>query len=149
MLKDLASKIWQNTPRLLRIKIIRASQKKFTASVGAIILNEKDEVLLLDHVFRPTNGWGIPGGFIEPNEQVETAIKREIYEETGLELIEIKMLKIRTIGQHIEILFKAKAKGTASVKSQEIKEVGWFAVNQMPELMSETQKQIVRQVFDS
>jgi ADP-ribose pyrophosphatase YjhB (NUDIX family) len=147
MLKNLVGKIWQKLPRSVRSKIIRGTQQKFTASVGAVILDEKDKVLLLDHVLRPSSGWGIPGGFMNPHEQPESAIKREIFEETGLELTDIKMIWVRTINRHIEILFRAKAKGTASVKSREIHEVGWFAMDEMPKEMTETQKWIVKEVL--
>lgn len=147
MLKNLVGKIWQKIPRSARLKIIRGTQQKFTASVGAVILDENDKILLLDHVLRPTSGWGIPGGFMNPHEQPESSIKREIFEETGLELTDIKMIWVRTIGKHIEILFRAKAKGTASVKSHEIREVSWFAIDDLPEKMTETQKWIVKEVL--
>lgn len=147
MLKNLVGKIWQKIPRSARSKIIRGTQQKFTASVGAVILDENEKILLLDHVLRPSSGWGIPGGFMNPHEQPESAIKREIFEETGLELTNIKMIWVRTIGKHIEILFRAKAKGTANVKSVEIREVGWFAIDELPEKMTETQKWIVKEVL--
>lgn len=147
MLKNLVGKIWQKIPRSARSKIIRGTQTKFTASVGAVILDENDKILLLDHVLRPTSGWGIPGGFMNPHEQPESAIRREIFEETGLELSDIKMIWVRTIGKHIEILFCAKAKGIASVKSAEIREVGWFAIDDLPEKMTETQKWIVKEIL--
>jgi ADP-ribose pyrophosphatase YjhB (NUDIX family) len=147
MLQKTIGKIWQALPRAVRLKIIRTTQKKFTASVGAVILNEEGKFLLLDHVLRPSSGWGIPGGFMNPSEQPESAIKREIFEETGLELFDIKMIWVRTIGKHIEILFRAKGKGIASVKSREIRDLGWFEIESMPENMTEIQKSIVRKVL--
>ncbi|PFJ14436.1 NUDIX hydrolase [Bacillus thuringiensis] len=48
----------------------------------AIILNEKDEVLL--QLRTDFNRWGIIGGALEYNETLEDALKREVYEETGL-----------------------------------------------------------------
>ena len=84
--KRLAGKIWRKLPQSARQWIIRVTQKKFTVSVIAIILNSEGKILLLDHVLRPKNGWGAPGGFIDAGEQPVDAIKREICEETGLEL---------------------------------------------------------------
>jgi ADP-ribose pyrophosphatase YjhB (NUDIX family) len=100
--------------------------------------------LLLDHVLRPYSSWGLPGGFMETGEQPESAIKREIYEETGLKLENIKFFRIRTLGRHIEILFTAKAKGIASVKSREINDLGWFKPDELPEKLSLAQKEIIR-----
>lgn len=48
----------------------------------AIILNEKNEILL--QLRTDFNRWGIIGGALEYNETLEDALKREVYEETGL-----------------------------------------------------------------
>ncbi|HDR7913887.1 TPA: NUDIX hydrolase [Bacillus wiedmannii] len=50
----------------------------------AIILNEKDEILL--QLRTDFNRWGIIGGALEYNETLEDALKREVYEETGLSI---------------------------------------------------------------
>jgi ADP-ribose pyrophosphatase YjhB (NUDIX family) len=50
-----------------------------------VVFNSENKVLLLEHSFRSGSGWVLPGGFIEANEQPEEAIKREIFEEAGLE----------------------------------------------------------------
>ena len=63
-MRDFLGKFWKLTPRFLRLRLIRASQKKFTASAAAIITNERGEVLLLDHYLRPGASWGFPGGFL-------------------------------------------------------------------------------------
>jgi ADP-ribose pyrophosphatase YjhB (NUDIX family) len=147
MLKKSAGFIWKKMPYFLRTRVIRATQPKFTVSVAVIITNEKNEILLLDHVLRPVFSWGIPGGFIESGEQPESAARREIREEIGLELVAAKMIRIRTVRRHIEILFRARADGEAVVKSREINDFGWFAIDEMPEQMSAAQKQLIEQVL--
>lgn len=147
MLKKSVGLIWSKTPYFLRMRIIRATQPKFTVSVAAVITNEKREVLLLDHVLRPFSSWGLPGGFIEVGEQPENAIRRELFEETGLELLESEMIRLHTSRRHIEILFRARSEGVAIVKSREIKDVGWFAVGAMPEQMSAAQKRLIEEVL--
>ena len=138
--------VWKILPGWLRLKIIRTTQAKFTVSAAAIITNEERQVLLLNHALRPFSGWGLPGGFVGVREQPEEAIRREIREETGLELNELEMFSIRTIGQHVEILFTAKAVGTAEVMSREILELGWFDIGSMPEQMSRSQKEVISNV---
>lgn len=147
MIKKIVGKIWRKTPQYLRLKLIRLTQKKFTVSVGAVVTNERNQVLLLDHVFRPGSGWGIPGGFIEHGEQIDEAIKRELLEETNLGLENVEIYQIMTRGAHVEFLVKARGKGTAEVKSIEIKRLGWFDPDKLPEKMSKAQKEIIREVL--
>ncbi len=147
MLKRIAGTIFRTIPWRVRRGFIRLSQNKFTASVAAFVFNEDDEILLLDHVLRPQPGWAIPGGFMNAGEQPAAAVQRELYEETGLELKELKMFRVRTVGRHLEILFRAEAVGTAAVKSLEINAVGWFKTDELPREMSRIQKSLVSEVF--
>lgn len=147
MLKKIIGKIWRGMPSLLRMKIVRTTQGKFTVSVAAIIINDSGEVLLLDHVLRPASSWGVPGGFLEHGEQPVDGVKRELYEETGLELTDVELFRVRTIYRHVEILFRAKAVGTPLVKSREINAVGWFKIDEMPENMSRAQKSMIEKLL--
>lgn len=144
MLKKIVGVIWRKSPQILRKKVVRIAQDKFTASVGAIITDKRGKILLLNHVFRPASGWGIPGGFIEHSEQPAEALKRELCEETGLELKNIELILLRTIDTHIEILFRAEADGEVKTENFEIKNAEWFEIDRMPEEMNEMQKERIR-----
>lgn len=146
-LGDFVGGLWKRLPYRIRLRIIRVTQKKFTASVAVIITNRQGKVLLLEHLLRPGSGWGIPGGFIEHGEQPEAAARREIREETGIELENIRMLRLHTINRHIEFMFRAESDDTAQVKSREIISLGWFAVDEMPAEMSGAQKVLVEKVL--
>jgi 8-oxo-dGTP diphosphatase len=147
MLKDLIGKIWRKTPEFIRVRLIRGSQTTFTVSVGAVVVNSRGEVLLLDHVIRPGSGWGVPGGFIDAGEQPAEAVRREIMEETGLEIRNVEMKGARTLRRHVEILFRADGDGEPVVKSREIKRLGWFSPDAMPEGMSKSQIEIIRRLL--
>lgn len=129
----------------MRNRFVRLTQQTFTVSVGAIVTNSEGKVLLLDHVLRPASGWGIPGGFINKNEQPAEAVKREICEEIGLEIENIKMVKAHTYRRHVEILFRAEADGEGKVQSLEIKQLKWFPLDEMPPEMNKGQKQLIHQ----
>lgn len=146
MLKKIAGKVFRKIPRQLRKRLVRLTQDKFTASVAAIVFNRDGEVLLLDHVLRPQSGWAIPGGFINSAEQPVEAVKREIREETGLNLAEVELLRVRVVGKHIEFIFRAEAVGKAEVKSLEINAVGWFSVADLPEQMREVEKKMIKEL---
>ncbi|NOT46693.1 MAG: NUDIX hydrolase, partial [Acidobacteria bacterium] len=98
---------------------------------------------LLDHVIRPNSGWGLPGGFLEHGEQPEEGIKRELREEIDLELFDLKILRVRTVGSHVEILFTASASGEPKISSNEIKSFGWFRHGELPAEMNQSQMYII------
>ncbi len=137
---------WKILPSWTRLRIIRVTQQKFTVSAAAVIVDAEGKVLLLNHLLRPFSGWGLPGGFITAAEQPEDAIRREIREETGLELTNVRMFRIRTVARHIEMLFLADPAGEASVQSREILGLGWFDPNDLPEKLSNGQKKVIREV---
>ena len=135
MLVRIIGKTWKVMPRGMRTWLARRFHTHFTVSAGGIIINERGEVLLLDHVLRPASGWGVPGGFVAKGEQPEAAFRREVVEETGLELSNVRMYRMRTLRRHIEIIFLADGVGEAKVGSREIKRLGWFAVDDIPKEM--------------
>lgn len=148
MIGKIVGTIWKKMPYAARQKVVRATQTKFTVSVAAVVTNERGEVLLLDHVLRPGSGWGFPGGFVNAGEELETAVQREVREETTLELENIKIIKARTFHRHFEMIFSATAKGEATVNSREIKSLGWFTTDALPENMSASQKAFVRSLLN-
>ncbi|MCE0483321.1 MAG: HAD hydrolase-like protein [Methylacidiphilales bacterium] len=58
-------------------------------TVGALIFNAKGEVLMIQ-THKWSHKWGIPGGKIKLNERSENALHREVLEETGLKLSNVR-----------------------------------------------------------
>lgn len=84
-------------------------------AVDAII--DLGESVVIIERSNPPFGWALPGGFVDYNEGLEDAVRREMMEETGLELLDLKQFhayskpgrdpRFHTIG----IVFTAKGKG--------------------------------------
>lgn len=62
-----------------------------TVATGGLVLNEKDEILLVKN---PVKGWEFPGGIVENGETVPQALIREIREESGVTVNIIKIVGI-------------------------------------------------------
>jgi len=64
------------------------------ATVGGLIFNSKNEVLMI-RTHKWSDKWGIPGGKIKWGETSEAALRREILEETGLKISDIKFALVQ------------------------------------------------------
>jgi len=64
------------------------------ATVGALIVNDKGEILLV-RSYKWGSKYTVPGGHIELGERSETAIRREVKEEVGLEVEPVRLLLIQ------------------------------------------------------
>ncbi|MEP7211826.1 MAG: NUDIX hydrolase [Acidobacteriota bacterium] len=148
MLKEAVRYAWRILPGSLRKSVTRLAQQKFTVSAAVVTLNARKEVLLLNHVLRPYSGWGLPGGFVDRGEQPENAIRREIREETGIELDDLRMIEVRVLGAHVEMMFAATTTGDPTVRSREIIGLGWFDVDGVPEDFSHSQQHLIKKVLN-
>jgi len=149
MMKKAIRAIWRTLPPKTRLKIVRTTQRKFTASAAAIVINDKNEVLLLDHVLRPFATWGLPGGFLGRGEQPEAALKREIREEVGIGITDISLYRVRNHDRHIEILYTARSDQIPQIKSREIINAGWFSADNLPERVSPGQKRMIEEILNA
>jgi len=68
------------------VEQVYKSEPKQTKSAGGIVINEKGEIFLI--VSQHGTSWSLPKGHIEEGEDIMTAARREIYEETGIKDLE-------------------------------------------------------------
>ncbi len=99
-----------------------------SAAVAALIENEKGELMLTIRAFNPNKGMlDLPGGFVDPLESVESALKREITEELNLVIEEMTYLasfpnEYPFSGYTVyttDIAFVCKVKGWEKLKIQD------------------------------
>lgn len=69
------------------------------AGVGAIVLDPENRILLVRRGKEPLLGeWSLPGGALELGERLEDGVRREVREETGLD---VEPLEIVAVFDHI------------------------------------------------
>jgi 8-oxo-dGTP diphosphatase len=116
---------------------------------------EKTYVLLIERGREPfKNKWALPGGFIEMDETLETACKRELLEETGL--VVDKMTQFKTYDaidrdprhRTISVIYFAELSEKQHVKGGDDAACAeWFPISDLPELAFD-HKQILDKFFD-
>jgi len=103
---------------------------------------ETTRVLLIERGKEPFFGkWALPGGFIEMDETLETACKRELEEETGLRVDSMQQFRtydaIDRDPRHrtISVVFSTELNELAEVKgNDDAAQAKWFLLEELPQL---------------
>jgi 8-oxo-dGTP diphosphatase len=153
MRKNLLAGLWRRAPRWVRRAGVWATQARFTVTAAVVATDDAGRVLLLKHVFRGGGGWGIPGGFVEAGEQPDEAARRELREEAGLELEDLRLVHARTLRRprQIETLFAARAADPARARaaSGEVSRAEWFAPDALPAGLPRDQRRLIGRALES
>lgn len=122
------------------------------ATVGALIYNSKDEVLMI-RTQKWSDLWGIPGGKIKFGETCEEALRREVKEETNLDIRAIAFVMIQDCihskefyrEAHFLLLnYMCRVEGTPTVTlNEEAREFRWLQVAEAMGLQLNTPTRIL------
>ncbi|MBO1580059.1 NUDIX hydrolase [Bacillus sp. XF8] len=126
------------------------------AGVAVAVLNDLGQILLQK---RRSGVWGVPGGFIELGESTEDAGRREVLEETGIEIGKLDLVgvfsgkeffvKLSNGDEFYPITIAYMSKeikgGILQADGTESLEVKFFSLNQLPENISPFIKKIIQQ----
>ncbi len=100
------------------------------------------ELLLIKRRNEPfKDNWALPGGFVDKNEDLETAAIRELVEETSITVSELEQLKafgkpFRDPRNHVVSVafFGIVDKSIVAKAADDAKEAKWFSVKELPKL---------------
>jgi 8-oxo-dGTP pyrophosphatase MutT (NUDIX family) len=123
-----------------------------TLGVQAAIVDDASRVLLVRHTYRP--GWHFPGGGVERGEKLDSAVAREVFEETGI--VVASSVRLYGIYSHFDVypgdhvvlfLVDRWRRNRVPEPNSEIAEHGFFARDQLPSSLSPGTARRLQELF--
>lgn len=114
-----------------------------TVDVAIVTREAKPRVLLIQRKKDPFAGsYALPGGFVEENERLADAARRELVEETGVTVADLEQLYTAgdpgrdPRGWTVSVVYLAQVAPDAltPVAADDAEAVGWFALDELPPL---------------
>ena len=113
-----------------------------TVDVAVITTEQEPKVLLIQRGNEPYKGhWAFPGGFMDMDETTEQCAIRELEEETGLQISEVKQIGAYSKvdrdprGRTITVAYIARIANAEKVNGQDdAAKAEWFPINNLPPL---------------
>jgi 8-oxo-dGTP pyrophosphatase MutT (NUDIX family) len=113
-LHRLSLAVWRHFPPRLAGFLKGLLATSWTVGAVAVLLDENatpPEVLLVEHSYRTKGVWGLPGGALESNlasplaprnedsteNLLESTLRREVFEELGIEIEVLRMLRLDAV----------------------------------------------------
>jgi len=129
-------------------KNVDANNRRPYVGVGILVLNNKEEVLLgLRIASHGIGEWAFPGGHLEFGETVFQTAKREVKEETNLDIDDFELVSvcdemryIETHGKHylnLGVLGKYRGGDPVTMEPDKCREWRWFSLDNLPENLFE------------
>ena len=141
----LLKKVYEMISRNPDISTLSELQAKTPDSVVLIMHDEKNEKILLNKEFRLALGdwvYNFPAGLIDEGEEPIESARRELKEETGLDLLtvnDILPLSYSAIGfaNETNLCIVGVANGTFSKSSSTVEEIkaGWYTKDEVKKLL--------------
>lgn len=123
---------------------------------SCVIVKNKDGFILMQQRKYPYGKWGLPGGLMELGESTEDTAKREVLEETGLNIEKLKLIGVYSgeeyfcyaeNGDEFYVVTTAYItddyEGTVTVNDNESIKFEWLDPNKLPDDVAKTHKYII------
>lgn len=104
-----------------------------------VLIKKNDMILMARSPHFAAGTYGLIAGFVEPGESVETAVHREVFEEVGLKINNLRYFGSQSwpFPNALMLGFTADyVSGDIIIDSIEIEAAGWYNINNLPGLPS-------------
>ena len=119
--------------------------------VGVVVMQE-GKLLLVRRRMNPERGkWSLPAGFIDYGEDPKDVAEREALEETNLNVSVEKLIDVYHNptpqgGASVFILYEAKLLGGIPQAGDDADDVGFFALDNLPEIAFASTRDIIQRL---
>lgn len=99
------------------------------------LVSKGDEVLLVKHKNRNQNMWACIAGFVESGETIEQTIVREVKEEVGINVKDVRYVGSQSWPFPDQLMFAFRAEydsGNIKIQEDEISQAAWFKREEIP-----------------
>ncbi|WP_407268314.1 NUDIX hydrolase [Radiobacillus sp. PE A8.2] len=120
-----------------------------------IILNEQNQVLLQK---RKDGNWGLPGGLMDLGESFEEVAKREVFEETGLIVKNLRLLSVFSGADYYfrvsngdelysvtAVYYTKDISGDMKIDYSESEKMQYFSINSLPDKLTDEYRGFIEQ----
>lgn len=144
----LAAPVWHRLGGPAQWGLVWLTQPHFLVAVCGVVLDARGRVLLLRPRFWPHGSWGLPAGYVKHGETVAGALVREVREETGLAIDQVRITRVVSgYRRRVEFVCAAHlAGGTQRVDPGEVLGLGWFAPDALPEGLLKNHREHIRTI---
>lgn len=101
------------------------------------LITDGDRMLLQNRIKNDWQGYTLPGGHVEPGESFVDAVIREMKEETGLDIMNPRLVGVKQFpikdGRYVVLLFKA-IEFSGTVISSDEGQMEWVESNRLSEI---------------
>jgi len=125
------------------VHIYRTWQPWVTVGAVGAVFNSSGKLLVVEHVFHPKFPWGLPGGWMARGETPDETVRREVHEETNLQVEIVKPLVVaRTsyLSGHLDMAYLCRLAAGASEDairlSTELMAYQWADPNDLPPMVA-------------
>ena len=102
-----------------------------------VLVSTRNKLLFVQRGAEPQIGkWCFPGGYVDRGEEVEAAARREVLEETGLEVQIERLIGLYSLEANPVIVaaYLGSVIGGKLMAGTDARDAGWYAVSNLPDL---------------